>query len=128
MGLGLTRPELALIPISVILLWLAIEGILLFWALKVAGRAAARQGHWTRLRRSLRTEEQETQLMRVCQWCHGKGTLHAHLGVTLGLISSGDSYEPECPNCQGAGYLAVPVNKRRRKALRRRLMRQEWTE
>ncbi len=122
MGLGLTKPELALLPLGLILLWLAIEGVFLLWAWKTVGREPrTTPGHGS-------AEPMEAPLMRVCQWCSGKGTLHPHLAATLGLISVEDTYEPECPKCEGIGYLPVPVNARRRKALRKRLVRQEWSE
>jgi hypothetical protein len=132
MGLGLSRPELALIPIGLILLWLAIEGVLFLWAFRLADRSqneARGLGMRGRRRRErFGDAREEAPVMRVCQWCHGKGTLHAQLGITLGLISREDSYEPECPKCDGAGYLDATPDPRRRKALRRKLVEQEWKE
>ncbi len=128
MGLGLTRPELALIPIGLILLWLLLEGLFFIWAMRVVGRSEKMAGLWPRRKRREQFGEDDAPIMRVCQWCHGKGKLHAQLGVTLGLISREDNYEPECPNCEGVGYLNATPDARRRKALRRKLIQQEWKE
>lgn len=128
-GLGINRLELLIVPVALVLLWLAIEGVFLLWAFRAAGRAQEERGRWIRWRkREQFGRDGDERLMKVCSWCHGRGRLHAQLGVTLGLLDAGDGYEPECPNCEGAGYLPAPLGRSQRKALRRRLVRQEWKD
>lgn len=127
MGLGIEKPELLLIPLGLLAVWFLIEGLLFLWAFRVGGRDAA-SGRWSRRRRREQFGESDAPVMRICSWCHGKGALHPHLGRTLGLLEPGEEYEPECPHCQGAGYLDATPSGWERRALRRRLLRQEWRD
>ena len=129
MGLGLYRPELALIPLGLIFLWVAVELVWIRWAMRTVDRTQRRRAPWLPGRKRSRFEEEPAApVMSVCKWCGGKGALHPTLAATLGVISPNESYEPECPNCDGAGYVDATPDARKRKALRRKLVHQEWKE
>jgi hypothetical protein len=132
-GLGLTRPELAIIPLGLILIWLVIEGLLFAYAMRVADRAQ-KGGQLPRRSRFRRQREIAAGLgphggiLAVCPWCNGKGTLDAQLGSHLKLEKHSENEEPDCPRCHGVGYTENPMSARKRAAMRRHLMEQEWRD
>lgn len=129
MGLGLTRPDLLIIPGIAIVAWIALDILAFFVMCRIHDRRERRRtGPAVRRRRGLQTvaPAPPPQLDRICPWCSGKGDLAAPLVTHFGLRATTPGGEAPCPRCGATGY--VDADGQDWDALRRRLVKQEWKE
>ncbi len=130
MGLGITKPELLIIPLALILTWVALDLLALFISFRIYDRREARRRFGPGYRRKGGGQELVPlpPIQTVCQWCNGTGRLPEDLIGILKLDPPPEGKQYACPNCNGGGYIEVAADPQRWEALRRKLVREEWGE
>lgn len=134
MGLGLSRPELLLIPVTLILIWVAIDIAAVFFGMWLVDRSKQRRSVSLRLFRRRQRKaappvpDVAPQPLQVCQWCNGTGKLEPTYATALKLAPLADGRLHDCPECKGFGYFDGTADRRDIEAYREKLLEQEWKQ
>lgn len=134
MGLGLSRPELLLLPLTLILIWVLIDLGAIFLGMRLYDRSAQRRKLGPGVRggkqraASAADEDTTPQVLRICQWCNGTGRLLPDYVQVLDLEPLPEGEQYQCPECGGAGHFDASSERQNWDAYRKKLVKQEWKE